>query len=168
VDQNGCNVFNRAFIAIEHEGFGAPDDDGNVPKPWTEEQIAADIALKQWVLAELKGANVPFPIDSIDRLTGHLMFDKHDRANCPGPYWPRERIFAALTGTEGGAAPTKIGVMLQNPNFRSGPGTEYPTLVPGGLVAGTPVTILGEHDSWYNVVVNGVAGWVFGEFIGVS
>lgn len=91
VDGDGCNVFNRSFISIEHAGFPW--------EPWTPAMLRADIDLKRWVMRELTAANLAFPLDSIDRLIGHRMLDPKSRAQCPGSNWPREEIWAALTAS---------------------------------------------------------------------
>lgn len=69
--------------SIEHEGW--PED------KWTEEMLQADVKLKRWLYRRRPGII----------LVGHYQFDSVNKANCPGPNWPRELLAAKMiAGTE--------------------------------------------------------------------
>lgn len=84
---------NFLTISIEHEGRH------NEPHPAA--QIQATIALTRW-LCETYGIK-PDP----DHILGHDRLDSLNRANCPGPTFPWERIFDALKTPIAGEAPKK-------------------------------------------------------------
>ena len=102
VDDHGCNVFNRAFVSIEHAGHSG--------EAWTPQMRAADLALKQWIIRELSDHGRAFPLDSVNRLIGHRMLDPVHRAHCPGTAWGREAIWTELTS---GTIPTATVYTVQ-------------------------------------------------------
>ena len=72
---------NRSTLGIEHEGF-----DGTL----TEEQYQATLWLHRYLLAE-------WGIEpSYDTIIGHYRIDSVNRANCPGPKFPWERLLSDL------------------------------------------------------------------------
>ncbi len=75
---------NRYTLGIEHEGFPA---DG-----LTEAQYQATLQLHKELIAKYS-----IPIDA-DHIVGHYRIDSVDRANCPGPRFPWDRLFADLIG----------------------------------------------------------------------
>lgn len=51
-------------------------------------------------------------------------------------------------------------------NFRQGPGTDQPTFpAQPTLNNRTPIKIIGKTDDWYNVVYNGLTGYVAAQFV---
>lgn len=82
------NILNVHSISIEHEGFWQDE--------WTAPMLETDIAVKKWCLEELtRAGHAPLARDE-DLLVGHYQIDPRDRANCPGPNWPKATILAAL------------------------------------------------------------------------
>lgn len=51
-------------------------------------------------------------------------------------------------------------------NFRSGPGTQYNII--GTYNSGTAVTVVSTNSSWYNVVINGRSGYVYGGYVTIG
>lgn len=86
---------NGYLISTEHE------DETVVNATWTEAMYDADLRVKRWCVDECRSQGMDILRFGIDSLVGHHMFDGVNRANCPGTGWPRERLFADLTG--GGA-----------------------------------------------------------------
>jgi len=64
--------------SIEHEGFSG--------EPWTEAMYQADLRLKRYLWQRAPGLI----------LLGHCHIDSVNKANCPGPTWPRARLLADL------------------------------------------------------------------------
>ena len=68
---------------------------------------------------------------------------------------------------------TTAYVVVEDLNFRAGPGTDCDSIGEGPLVAGTAVTVIGgpvvrqgEEDlQWLQVDVGGVVGWVAADFV---
>jgi N-acetyl-anhydromuramyl-L-alanine amidase AmpD len=83
-----ASILNCRSITTEHEGT-------DPSKPWTPEMLDADIRVKRWCLEELARAGHGMTVDS-DLLVGHFQIDPVNRANCPGPSWPKDAILAAL------------------------------------------------------------------------
>lgn len=71
-------------LGIEHEGW--PDE------PLTEEQYQATLWLHRKLIEKWD-----IPIDE-DHIIGHYRIDSINRANCPGPEFPWERLFQDLRG----------------------------------------------------------------------
>lgn len=92
VDMGRLNP-NRYLISIEHE------DETELNMVWPVAMYQADLKLKRWCADEVKrvqGFNLlRFGLDS---LAGHFMFDQVNRLHCPGAGWPREQLYADLTG----------------------------------------------------------------------
>ncbi len=60
----------------------------------------------------------------------------------------------------------KTGKAIVNAlNMRTYPNTNDPASVISKLAEGTPFTIIGENSGWYKVDVNGVIGWLIGEYV---
>ncbi len=61
-----------------------------------------------------------------------------------------------------------VGTILQDQaNLRGGPGTVYERV--GTLGYGEPVTVLAQHQEWYQIQTNGgTQGWVFGNLLGLD
>jgi N-acetyl-anhydromuramyl-L-alanine amidase AmpD len=70
-------------ISIEHEGY--PD------QPLTPEQTAATIELQRYLCAKWD-----IPVDDV-HITGHFRIDSQWKADCPGPHFPWDAIYSALT-----------------------------------------------------------------------
>lgn len=83
-----ASLLNCRSITIEHEGT----DPG---KSWTNAMLEADIRVKRWCLEELARAGITLEADN-DLLVGHFQIDPVNRANCPGPAWPKAEIIARL------------------------------------------------------------------------
>jgi hypothetical protein len=90
-----ASILNCRSITIEHEGT-------DPSKAWTPEMLDADIRVKRWCIEELSRNGVKLEVDN-DLLVGHFQIDPVNRANCPGPAWPKAEIIAALRS--GGSAP---------------------------------------------------------------
>lgn len=77
---------NRYTIGIEHEGF-----DGSL----TEKQYQATLWLHKYLIEKHK-----IPIDN-DHIIGHYRINSVDKANCPGPKFPWDKLLQDLKkGTE--------------------------------------------------------------------
>lgn len=57
-----------------------------------------------------------------------------------------------------GAARANPGWVLQDLNFRTGPGTGHPVIA--ALPACTQLHVHARHGGWYRVTWRGLAGWV--------
>jgi N-acetyl-anhydromuramyl-L-alanine amidase AmpD len=86
--RDGVNLLNSHSVAIEHEGFTG--------REWTADMLAADISLKLWINRELLRCGYPTIPASEEGLIGHHVIDSVNRANCPGPTWPRRTLIAAM------------------------------------------------------------------------
>ncbi|MGB6837894.1 MAG: N-acetylmuramoyl-L-alanine amidase [Dehalococcoidia bacterium] len=86
--RDGVNVLNSHSVAVEHEGFTGQE--------WTAPMLAADISLKLWINEELLRCGHPAIPASEEGLIGHHVIDNVNRANCPGPTWPRRSLIAAM------------------------------------------------------------------------
>lgn len=75
---------NYYTVSIEHEGYS-----GDV---MPEAQYQATLALHRWLISEL---GIPV---SRDNIIGHYRIDSINRAKCPGPGFPWERLFMDLQG----------------------------------------------------------------------
>jgi hypothetical protein len=74
---NGCTV------SIEHEGTSG--------QPLTDAQYKATLALQRWLLDYFK-----LPADR-NHINGHYQIQSKNRANCPGPAYPWEKLMSDLT-----------------------------------------------------------------------
>lgn len=92
------SVLNTATISTEHEGF--PFDTDNFDATWPEAMVEATIKVKRWCLKELAAHGAPMAVDG-HILVGHFQIDGVNRANCPGPEWPRDRILDRLKQGKG-------------------------------------------------------------------
>jgi N-acetylmuramoyl-L-alanine amidase len=81
--KNGVNVLNTHSISIEHEGF--PDD------VWTDAMVRASASVIAWCVWECERARRPLVLDA-SMFVRHAQIDAVNRANCPGPQWPKSRI----------------------------------------------------------------------------
>jgi len=88
-DGTNCN---RYTLGIEHEGY-----DGSL----TEEQYQATLFLHKELTTKYS-----IPIDS-EHIIGHYRIDSVDRPDCPGPWFPWERLFNGLRGVENVAEEVK-------------------------------------------------------------
>lgn len=75
---------NRYTISIEHEAMAG--------ESLTEEQYQATLWLHRQLIAKHG-----IPVDQ-DHIIGHYRIDSVKKANCPGPGFPWERLFADLKG----------------------------------------------------------------------
>lgn len=78
---------NRWTIGIEHEEYSGDGEPG-----LSEIQYQAS----KWLHQELT-AKYNIPKDN-EHIVGHYRVDSVDRANCPGPYFPWQRLFNDLNG----------------------------------------------------------------------
>lgn len=92
VQETGSNDPNNWLISFEHEG--------DYQELWTPEMYQTDLKIKQWCIQECQKVNLNIMRFGLDSLSGHYMFDNVNRANCPGPNWPREALWNALGGDE--------------------------------------------------------------------
>jgi hypothetical protein len=83
---------NLYLISTEHE------DKTVTNYQWSPEMYAADLKLKQWCVEEVARAGNDLMRFGLDSLSGHYMFDGVNRPYCPGTGWPREQLYADLTG----------------------------------------------------------------------
>lgn len=83
---------NRLTIGIEHEGW-----DGEL----TEAQYQATLWLHRQIIDRWD-----IPVDT-EHIIGHYRIDSVNRANCPGPNFPWERLFKDLKG-EDNLQPVKV------------------------------------------------------------
>ena len=90
-DQATANP-NDWLISFEHEGFPGEE--------WTPEMYATDLQIKRWCVEACYERGYNLMELGLDSLTGHYMFDGVDRASCPGPTWPRDRLWADLAQGE--------------------------------------------------------------------
>lgn len=113
------NLPNTHSISIEHEGFSY-----NI---WTPEMTQASTDIQEWCLAETARYGMGMLVD--DRIeVGHYQIDSVNRANCPGPNWPREKMLAALQEDDMGmtqqeaeafsALAKRVGKMEKRPTAR--------------------------------------------------
>lgn len=82
---------NLYTVSIEHEGY-----DGNL----TEEQFQASVRLQRhirWVIRNKWARD--FPLDRY-HVIGHFQINPVHKANCPGPKFPWDRLYAALAEAE--------------------------------------------------------------------
>ncbi len=87
------NAWNIRAISTEHEGL-------NQNTPWTDAMVEADIRVKQWCNEELvTNGYSPIPY-STEGIVGHCDIDHINRAYCPGPGRPLDRIIARLNEGE--------------------------------------------------------------------
>lgn len=86
---------NRYTLSIEHEGF-----DGTL----TEEQYQATLWLQTQLMVKWN-----IPIDR-DHIIGHYQIDSVNRADCPGPNFPWDRLMADL---KGGAALDSVNIEVK-------------------------------------------------------
>lgn len=78
---------NYYTISIEHEGFFG--------EPWTEPMYLANLRLLRWIADETGIRYVHG-----ETLIGHADLDAVDRANCPGPNTPWDRMMKDLAGQD--------------------------------------------------------------------
>lgn len=91
VRENAPTNPNKYTISIEHEGT-----DGNL----TEEQFAASVWLHKHIANEVKRIyNREMKLDR-KHVIGHFQIDPIRKPNCPGPKFPWERLYKALSGEE--------------------------------------------------------------------
>jgi len=83
---------NGYLIGTEHE------DETELNMTWPEAMYDADLQVKRWCIEECRARGMDVMRFGLDSLAGHFMFDGVNRANCPGRGWPRERLYADLTG----------------------------------------------------------------------
>lgn len=81
---------NAYTLSIEHEGQPG--------EPFTEEMYEASLALTRYLLDRWS-----IPVDR-DHLIGHHRIDGVNRAHCPGPSFPWDRLFADLSPPPAGDA----------------------------------------------------------------
>lgn len=84
---------NRYTLSIEHEGHPG--------EPFTEAMYQASLALTRYLVSRWA-----IPVDR-DHLIGHYRIDSVNRADCPGPAFPWDRLFADLAAApdQGGPFP---------------------------------------------------------------
>lgn len=85
---------NYYTIGIEHEGW--PNE------PLTEAQYQATLWLHKQLIQKYN-----IPVDS-EHIIGHYRIDSVQRANCPGPKFPWDRLFKDLKGDEEKVDKTKV------------------------------------------------------------
>ena len=90
---------NQRTVGIEHEGY--------YTAPLTAAQTAATIALHRYLISQYDIA------PDQDHIIGHYRLDTMNRKNCPGPAFPWEALFAALTGEVGGMTEQEKLELLQ-------------------------------------------------------
>jgi len=90
---------NNLFISTEHEDYERVNGVSRYVTGWTEAQYNSDLRVKKWCIEEcLRVKNWEIMRHDIDSLTGHFMFDPVNRPNCPGSWWPRQRLYNDLVG----------------------------------------------------------------------
>lgn len=86
---------NLYSVSIEHEGY-----DGNL----TEEQFQASLWLHRYIRDSiLTQWGKYFPLDTY-HVIGHFQINPIQKANCPGPLFPWNRLYSALTEMDQGGA----------------------------------------------------------------
>lgn len=87
---------NLYTLSIEHEGRHVRDANGNIISFWepTEAQYQASLALTRWLIEKYH-----IPVDA-DHLIPHSSIDSVDRAFCPGPGFPFDRLIADAASSE--------------------------------------------------------------------
>lgn len=86
---------NLYTLSIEHEGAHKRDAKGNIVEFWkpTEKQYQASLALTRWLVEKFA-----IPVDG-DHLIPHSVIDDVNRAYCPGPGFPFDRLIAETAGS---------------------------------------------------------------------
>lgn len=102
---------NRYTIGIEHEGFSH--------ESLTEAQYQATLWLHRQLIQKYN-----IPVDS-DHIIGHYQIDSVRKANCPGPKFPWDRLFADLKREGENAIKTKVFFEGQELNGFIKNGTTY-------------------------------------------
>ncbi len=134
--QAGGGNPNAYLISTEHE------DETEVNMVWPEAMYDADLRVKRWCIEECNSRGMDVMRFGIDSLAGHHMFDGVNRANCPGSGWPRDRLFADLTGAPAPAPAVAATSPAPAPTATTPPPPPPP--VPPALHA----EVYHQHDAW--------------------
>ena len=95
--ETGTSNPNAWAVSLEHEDAVTVNGRTTFVAEWTPEMYEADLRVKRWSIEECAREGIDLMRFGLDSLAGHFMFDGVNRANCPGPGWPRERLYADLT-----------------------------------------------------------------------
>lgn len=137
---------NEYLISTEHEDVETVNGATRyIPgSEWTAAQYASDLRVKRWCVEEVKRvAGLNLLRFGIDSLAGHHMFDRVNRAECPGRFW--RNVYQAQLYADLVQLPTQEDLMIRmnaiarpQPPYQPWEGQTIGTLPTAAVPAPTP------------------------------